>query len=188
MLHTIIKNFKSSFSEIKSVHILTTCAILLALRVILGMLEINIGNTFRISFSYLPIAIGGFLFGPIASCFIAFLGDVITLIVHPTGFPNFGIMFAQVLSGFIYGILLYKQSISLIRTSITCLTITIFCHLIITSISLNIAYNIPYEIMMPARLISNSILLPINIIGLYVSQKTLSKIKIPILNGRILKR
>ncbi len=186
-MNTILNKFKSSASELKSVNVLTICAILLALRVILGMFEITIG-TYRISLSFLPIAISGLMFGPVVGAIMAVLGDIITLIVHPTGFPNFGIMFSQALGGAIYGLFLYKQfKISIIRTILTCLSVTVFCNLIITSISLNIAYGTPYEVMMPLRLLSNSLLLPIHIVLLYSAQLILARIKLPMLKGRIVK-
>ncbi|MGN0551454.1 MAG: folate family ECF transporter S component [Acutalibacteraceae bacterium] len=179
-----LENFKSSARELKSVQVLALCGILLALRVVLGFLEINIENIYRISFASLPVSLGAMLFGPIIGGILGVMGDLITLIIHPIGFPNIGIILSKTLAGVIFGLFLYKKPISLIRTSVAYATVTVLCDLIITTVSLHMVYQTPYEILIPGRLINYLTLLPVNILLLYGAQVLMTKIKIPVLQNR----
>ena len=49
---------RSSCREFGSVQMVALCGILLALRVVLGFLEINIESVYRISFAALPVSLG----------------------------------------------------------------------------------------------------------------------------------
>ena len=67
-------------------------AIFMALRVVLGFFEINIGDSYRITFSPIPVTLASYMLGPVVGGVIGACGDIITLIVHPTGGINFGIL------------------------------------------------------------------------------------------------
>lgn len=107
---------RSSCREFGSVQMVALCGILLALRVVLGFLEINIESVYRISFAALPVSLGAALFGPIAGGVLGGLGDIVTLIIKPIGAINPGIILSKVLSGFLMGLILYKRPVSLKRT------------------------------------------------------------------------
>lgn len=97
---------RSSCREFGSVQMVALCGILLALRVVLGFLEINIESVYRISFAALPVSLGAALFGPIAGGVLGGLGDIVTLIIKPIGAINPGIILSKVLSGFLMGLIL----------------------------------------------------------------------------------
>lgn len=172
-----LKNLKSSCSELKSIHALTLCGILLALRVVLGFLEINIGDSYRITFSAIPVGLTGYMFGAVPGAIVGACGDIITLIIKPTGGINFGILLAKALYGFILGLILYKKPANLVRTIIACTIAVIICNLAITTASLCIAYGYPFGAIFPVRLVTNAITLPIDISLIFVFQKLANKIK-----------
>lgn len=176
-MKTMLKNLKSSAMELTSVHALTICGVLLALRVVLGFLEINIGNSYRITFSAIPVGLTGYMFGAVPGAIVGACGDIITLIIKPTGGINFGILLARALYGFILGFVLYKKPANLVRTIITCIIAVIICNICITTASLCIAYGYPFEAILPVRLITNAIILPIDIALIFVFQKLADKMK-----------
>ena len=117
---TPLKSVKHSAFELKSLYSLTVIAMLLALRVVLGMFANAtlpfFGNAVKISGAFLPIAIGGAMFGPIPAMFIGALGDVLSYVIAPTAggfFPGFTLSGA--LTGLIYGLFLYKNRVTLPR-------------------------------------------------------------------------
>ncbi len=150
---TAMVNFKFS-----SVQLIAFGAIFMALRVVLGFLEINIGDSYRITFSPIPVTLGAYMLGPVVGGIIGACGDIITLIIHPTGGLNFGILLAKTLWGVLMGVFLYNKPVTVLR-SIVANFVTIFvCNIVITTASLCIAYGYPLMAILPVRLITNIIL------------------------------
>lgn len=176
-MKTLLNNFKSSAKTLASVQVIALCGILLALRVVLGFLEINIGDSYRISFSALPVSLGAYMFGPIPGAILGALGDIVTLIVKPTGALNFGILFAKSLSGFLMGAILYKHPVSLPRNIIANVIVVIICNLIITTASISIVYGNAVMAILPARIVTNLIVLPFNVALLFGAQKAVTQLK-----------
>lgn len=177
-----LRNIRQSASELKSIHALTLCAVLLALRVVLGFVSVGT-DTYRITFSHLPVFICSYIFGPVPGAIVGGLGDIITLIVKPTGPLNIGITFSEMMVGFISGLFLYKHKASIIRTVLSCLTVAVICSLGITTVSILMMYNIPDPwIMFMGRVTTNAITVPVNIILLFTCQQIIQRIHLPNLN------
>lgn len=119
----ILKKFPASFFELKRPKSLAAIAMLLALRVVLGMFA-NMtlplfGSSAKLGLSFLPIAVAGAVYGPIPAALIGALGDVISFVIQPSPlgfFPGFTI--SGLITGLIYGFALYKDNISLPRVII----------------------------------------------------------------------
>lgn len=151
--------------QLSGIQLITFGAIFMALRVVLGFLEINIGDSYRITFSPLPVTLGAYMLGPIFGGIIGACGDIITLIIHPTGAINFGILFAKALWGVIMGLMLYKKPLTIARCIAANLIAIVLCNIIITTASLCIAYGYPLGAILPVRLVTNAILMPIYTFG-----------------------
>lgn len=82
---------------------------LIALQVVLGNLVQIAMLTKQMNFGFLPIAVGGYLFGPIGGLLVAALGDVIGTLLFGTGayFPGFTVTAALV--GAVYGWILFPK-------------------------------------------------------------------------------
>ena len=89
---------------------------LIALQVVLGnLVQIALLNK-QLNFGFLPVAVGGYLFGPIGGLLVAALGDVIGTILFGTGayFPGFTL--TAVLVGMIYGLFLHPRYFKWLNT------------------------------------------------------------------------
>lgn len=150
---TAVVNFQFS-----SVQLIAFGAIFMALRVVLGFLEINIGDSYRITFSPVPVTLGAYMLGPVVGGVIGACGDIITLIIHPTGGLNFGILLAKTLWGVLMGVFLYNKPVTLLRSIIANFVTILVCNVAITTASLCIAYGYPLMAILPVRLITNVIL------------------------------
>lgn len=82
---------------------------LIALQVVLGNLVQIPTPIKQLNFGFLPIAVSGYLFGPIGGLLVATLGDVIGTLLFGTGayFPGFTITAALV--GIVYGWVLFPK-------------------------------------------------------------------------------
>ncbi len=91
-----LKKFPASLFELKDIRSLAAVAMLLALRIVLGMFANAtlpmFGNTVKFSAAFIPIAVAGAMFGPIPAGLVGALGDVLSFLIAPTGgayFPGF---------------------------------------------------------------------------------------------------
>ena len=118
-----IKKFPASLFELKDIRSLAVIAMLLALRIVLGMFANAtlpiFGNTVKFSAAFIPIAVTGAMFGPVPAGLVGALGDVLSFLIAPTGgayFPGFTV--SGLLTGLIYGFALYNEKLSLPRIAI----------------------------------------------------------------------
>ncbi len=153
--------------KFNSVQLIAFGAIFMALRVVLGFLEINIGDAYRITFSPIPVTLASYMLGPVVGGIIGACGDIITLIIHPTGAINFGILFAKTLWGVLMGWFLYNKPVTILRCIVANLVTITVCNVIITTASLCIVYGYPLMVILPARLITNIILFVIYTFATY---------------------
>ena len=118
-----LKKIPASLFELKDIRSLAVVAMLLALRIVLGMFANAtlpmFGNTVKLSASFIPIAVTGAMFGPVPAGLVGALGDVLSFVIAPTGgayFPGFTI--SGLLTGLIYGLVLYNEKFSLLRIAV----------------------------------------------------------------------
>ena len=159
-----LKKIPASLRELKNVRALAAVAMLLALRIVLGMFANAtlpcFGNTVKLSASFIPIAVTGALFGPVPAALVGALGDILSFIIAPTGgayFPGFTI--SGLLTGFMYGMVLYSERLSLPRIAIAWAVNTLVVETFLTAFWLYTLYaNEPsYQFYLIARLISQAV-------------------------------
>jgi ECF transporter S component (folate family) len=100
--------FKSSAGELKSIRCLTVTGVLIALFVVLDAYAIiRINQSLKITFSFIPLAVTGMLYGPVVCMLAAIPCDILGVVLGGGGFlPLFTLV--CVIQGFVYGVLLYK--------------------------------------------------------------------------------
>ena len=108
--------YQHSLKEFCNTKTVVLCGILAALAIVLSMVaSIQFGPYIRIGFSGLPNRIVEFLFGPVVGCLFGGALDFLKYIVKPDGPFFFGFTFNAMLSGLIYGTLLYRRPVSIKR-------------------------------------------------------------------------
>lgn len=168
----------------KQLTILTCMALLIALNIILTrFLSINT-QFLRISLGMIPVALAGGIFGPVWGGICGAVGDVLGMLIFPSGpyFPGFTVTAA--LTGIIYGLFLYhKENSSLIRnTLIASLIVCIGCNLLLDTLWLNMLYGSGFLAILPARVIKCLLNIPIySFLILFLWNKAI--IRIPFLHN-----
>ena len=167
--------FTESAKEIRKTKSLVTLAVLLALAVVLGFVSVQVTESLRVGFSFLPNAVSGQLFGPVGGMLVGGLADILKYLVKPTGpfFPGFTI--SGVLGGLIYGLVLYKKPATLPRIILCMTLIAVFVNMLLNTYWLTILYGNAFLVILPARIVSNLISLPVNIILYYLVATLLEK-------------
>ncbi|MEE0954510.1 MAG: folate family ECF transporter S component [Eubacterium sp.] len=171
----IVKAFKDSAKEFKNTRSLAVIAMFLALAVILGFFAVQLTESLKISFAFLANELTGMLFGPFVGLIEGGAADILKYIVKPTGpfFPGFTI--SGMLSGMIYGLVLYKKPVSLKRIIIANSIVTVFVNMLLNTYWLTLLYGKGFTVILPARIIKEAILLPIDIALFYLVSKALEK-------------
>jgi ECF transporter S component (folate family) len=173
-----LKNFFNSAKLTQKrtgVLILAGCGMLLALKVVLGMFTLNLSPILKIGFSFLPIAAAGMLFGPAAGGTVGALGDIVSYLINPAG-PYFpGLTLNAFLSGTLYGLFLYKKPVTLLRTALAKTSVTVLVSLFLNPLWLSVLYSKAFLAVVSARIATNLILLPIDILLLFGLLKAMEK-------------
>lgn len=171
LLHTISLSAK----DFGKIHTIAVCGMLLALKMILGMFTVNVSSLLKIGFSFLPVAVAGMLFGPVAAGIVGAAGDIVSYFLQPTGpfFPGF--TFSAFLAGFLYGLFLYRKPVSILRTLYTEVTVMLSVNILLTPLWLSMLYGKAFFAILAVRISANLLLLPVNAAMLYVILKVMEK-------------
>lgn len=143
---------------------LATLAFLIALEVILTrFLSINLPIV-RIGFGFLPVAIAAILFGPVWAGVAYAVGDVLGMLLWPTGayFPGFTL--TAFLTGLLYGLFLYKKPLTWGRLFVTVPVVVLSCSLVLNTLWLGILYGNAFVGMLPTRLLQCAVMIPVQIL------------------------
>lgn len=141
-----------------------------------------------ISLSFIPIMMSAIWLGYKYSMLIALLGDLIGAILFPFGpyFPGFTLSAA--ISGAIYGIFLYNKGTQLeykklvIRLITSSILVLFGVNIFITSFWIHILYGKAYAVIIASRIITQAVMLPVQVITIY----TIERFTRPIIDNYLL--
>lgn len=166
----------SSVKELNSITTVAVSGLLTALNVILRSFTIVVSNLLQFSFSFLAVAAAGMLYGPIVGGIVGAIGDVIGYFLVPAGPFFFGFTFNAFLSGFVYGMFLYKKKVTLLRVFLANITLVLLVNFLLNPLWLSIMYGRAFVIVLSMRIISSFVMLPIHVAMLYLVLKFVQKI------------
>ncbi len=169
-------------SKIKNTKTLTTCAMLVALAVILGFFRIPVTNIIEIRFGSLPLAVAGSFYGPAVAGIVGGISDILAFAVKPTGpfFPGFTI--SSILSAVIFGLVLRRknQDVTAWRIILAEILHTFLVGLLLNSYNLFLLYGSPagtgmtgYLAILSSRLVKELVMFPVNTALLFMVLKPL---------------
>ena len=143
---------------------LVTIAFFIALEVILTRFLSIQTDFLRIGFGFLPVACVGILFGPLWAGAAYAVGDVLGMLIFPSGsyFPGFTL--SAFLIGCIYGFFLYKKESSFRRILVPVLLVCMGVNLFVDTLWLNILYGQAYLALLPLRAIKCAVMVPIQLV------------------------
>ncbi|MBH1941621.1 folate family ECF transporter S component [Mobilitalea sibirica] len=162
---------KESYAEFKNVRCITLAAMFGAISIVLGSLTVMVADYLKIGFSFLPNRFVFFLFGPLVGGFYGAAMDILTFIVKPTGTFHPGFTFNAVLTGIIFGFILYKKPVSIKRILIASIIHMVVINFFLTTLWLTTLTGRGFFVMLPARALKALIMLPIETILFYTVVK-----------------
>ena len=168
--------FRDSANELRRVRVIALCGVMGALAIVLGFVAtIRIGDYIRVGFSFLPNVIVDYLFGPVVGGIFGGAMDIIKYMMNPTGpfFPGFTI--SAVIGAVIYGTMLYRQKITILRVFAAQFIVKAVVNILLNTIWVIMLYGYGLAAVLPGRIISNAVMLPIDTVITYVVLQFIQK-------------
>ena len=155
--------YQQSLQELCHTKTVVLCGLLAALAIVLSMVaSIQLGPYIKIGFSGLPNRIVEFLFGPAVGCLFGGALDLLKDVLKPDGPFFFGFTFNAMLSGLIYGTLLYRRPVSIKRIVIAEFLVKLVINCGLNTLWISMLYGKAFFVLLPMRLLKNVIMLPID--------------------------
>jgi ECF transporter S component (folate family) len=169
MLKQWIKELSESAKELKKTRAMVTCAMLLAIEVVINAtIYLPIGNFLKISFGYLAVAACGYLYGPSPAMLVAALSDIIVFMIHPSGPFNPAFTLNAALGGLVYGLAFYnKGEIKWPRILLAQGIIAVFLHIGLNTLWLSLLLGKGYLALLPIRALKNAVQYPADVALLF---------------------
>ena len=155
--------YQQSLQELCHTKTVVLCGLLAALAIVLSMVaSIQLGPYIKIGFSGLPNRIVEFLFGPAVGCLFGGALDLLKYVLKPDGPFFFGFTFNAMLSGLIYGTLLYRRPVSIKRIVIAEFFVKLVINCGLNTLWISMLYGKGFIALLGPRVIKNVIMLPID--------------------------
>lgn len=157
-------------------------SLLLAMTIVLSRFLSFNTSLLSIGFSFVPIALAAFWLGPKYSAIICGLADLIGALLFPFGTYFVGFTISAIFKGILYGLILYKKGEEystkelIIRLTIVCIMVVLIINVSMDALWLVIMYNKAFLAVLSVRIMPQLIMIPIQIITLFVLIKALKPI------------
>ena len=158
LINILRKNVLESYRGLKKVRVLCCLSMLIALGIVLDFTSgIYITPEIKITFSFLAIAVAGSLLGPVPAMICGALIDILMYLIKPAGafFPGYTL--SAILSGLIFGILLFKADGKkiLFLAPLSKLLVNLLINILLNTCWLKIFTGKAYTVLLGARIIKN---------------------------------
>ena len=158
---------------------LITIAFFIALEIILTRF-LSINTPFlRIGFGFLPVAMLGILYGPIWAGAAYAVGDLLGIMMFPSGafFPGFTI--SAFLTGLTFGFFLYNKPVTWKRVFMASAIVCLLINMCLDTLWLYILMDKAVLGLIPARIVKSVVMLAIQVMLIpMVWNRLLSKIRL----------
>ncbi len=167
-----------AFQQLKITHNLVLCGLMAALAVVLNYTtSIFITPNIRIGFSGLPNRVIEYLFGPCIGAVFGGMLDILKYLLKPDGGAFFfGYTFNVMVAGIIYGTILYRRPVRLWRIFIAEFLTKAIVNCGLNTLWLAVMNGNAFLAILPARVIKNIIMLPIDTAILFFTLTFVSKL------------
>ena len=166
----------SSIREFRRLRNVIFCGMMGALSIILSYVgTIRLGPTMRIGVGEIPNVMVDYLFGPAAGMIFGGVMDIVKYMLNPDGafFPGFTL--SAMAGALIFGFFLYRRKLNFWRLLAAEALVKAFVNVGLNTIWLNMLYGKGFLALLPPRIISHLIQLPLDTILLWFVLQAVSR-------------
>lgn len=157
--------FKKSLLNLSRPITVSTAAMMIALYVAFYAIKLPIALESRMSLTFLPLMLAGYLLGPAAGMIVGAVGDILAFVFFPNGqyFPGFTL--SAMLGGLIYGYFLYHKAGDVRgRVIASVAAVVVFVNMCLNTVWLSILYKKAFVVFLASRVFLNIIEFPVMIL------------------------
>ncbi len=178
LLFCILFRRDSFQKQLKNPRVLTICAMMMALNIILGYFTLRFTEFLRIGFGFVTQPVVGIAFGPLICCATGMIQDVISLVLKPTGAYIPAYTLSVGVSGMFYGMMLHSKKVTIWRVFLAELLVSVVGNILLNTIALAPTVASGFVGILPSRILKNLLLLPIQTVVSYLILKFVQKQKL----------
>lgn len=148
-----------SFTDIK---VIAVAAVIVALRVAVKMFSIPLAVDLKLTFDCYINSLGAFIYGPLMALLVGAVSDTLGCIIFPSGPYFFPFIFVEMLSGFIFGLFLWRRKLNITNVILSKFTVNFVCNIILTSVVMKWYFKVfdfgAYSVINLVRIVKNIVL------------------------------
>ncbi len=155
-------------------------ALLIALTVILSRFLAIKTPLLSINFAFVPVVLCAIWLGPKWAILVNVISDLIGATLFPFGSFFIGYTVTKVVSGLIYGILLYKKEDNtysnkqfIFRVIMAVMLVTVIANIGLNTFWIKITTGKAFMVLLSARIVKELVMIPIEIITIIILENTL---------------
>lgn len=161
-----------------STEVVVITGFMIALSIVLSKLvSINI-SFLRIGFGFLPIAVLAIMYGPVIAAIGYGLADLIGAWLLPTGafFPGFTV--SAVLTGLIFGWVLYRKEVTIPRALLASALVCLVVNLLLNTYWLTFIIGKGFKVLLASRAVKEVVAIPVMaVIIVLIDKYVLSRVR-----------
>jgi len=174
--------WKEATANLKSTRMLALAAMIVALRAVCKMLEIPLAPGLNINVAGLFNSVGAMVYGPVVGVVGAIVSDPLGYLLHPDGPYFLPFMLVDMSSSFIFGLLFWRQRLTVSRAMTAKFTVNMVSNVVLTSVIMKWYYLVyygvekaeAYNLINLTRIVKNLVMFPIEAILITVVLGALS--------------
>ena len=156
--------WKNALAELRDLRKLIFAALITALSVVIGSLFLTVGENLRVKFTFFVFAVGSAVYGPVLGTMVGAASDLLGYLLFPSGAYFPGYTLSAMLQCLIYGLLLYRKRITVVRLFSAKFLVNYLVNVTLGSLWSQILYGKGYLYYLTTSLIKNTVLLPLEVI------------------------
>ncbi len=173
-MHLLSKTYwAEAYKNFRNTKVLILCSMLIALHIAISTFYIQVFENLRIYVTFFISATYALVGGPLLALACGFSVDMLGMLIHPSGAFFFGYTLSTMLTGLIYALFFYKTRITLMKIILAKSIVNIFINAILGSVWTTMLFSNGFIYYVSASLTKNLILLPLEIIVLYLVFKAI---------------
>lgn len=165
--------WREAASQLKDIRMITIAALIVALRIAVKFLKIQIAPGLNISLDGYVNSLGSVIYGPVVGLVVGAISDTLGCLVTGTigeYFPPFALV--EMSSSFIFALFFWRRKINVRSTMTAKFTVNFVCNIVLTSIFNKWMYFLyyglekaqAYSIINGARIVKNLVMFPLEAI------------------------
>ena len=157
--------WRAARAEFRNVRVLAFAGVVCAMAVVLESIPIFLlGPSLKIYFSFLAVSLGCMCYGPLVGMMAGAVIDTVGFLISSFGEPYFpGFLLTAILSGLLYGLLLYRRKPTVPRILLTRLILNYGSNVMLGSVWKAMLYGKGYLYYATTGLVKNTLLLPLEV-------------------------